>query len=144
MKITMTNQALIAIFILFIIVIIVNVFFPISLMSNKHNKAYVAPCDASCQENKRQKAAEEKKKKEKNQRVKGAPTERNTTGRKIGRRLEFWNWGKPNHNTSEVEDYQPHRHDDKTDTRKSGNFNLNEQLSTIFGGGGIGGIGGWR
>lgn len=98
----MTNQALIAIFILIIIVMSVNVFFPISLSLETNQKR--PGCDADCQEINRQKAAEKKKKKEKNQRVKGAPTEKNTTGRKIGRRLEFWNWGKPNHNTSEVED----------------------------------------
>ena len=139
-----TKQTLIAIF---IIVILVNVFFPISLRSRGH-KAEGTRCDDACKKRK----AEEKKKKEKNQRVKGAPTERNTWGRKIGRKVEVWHWGKKHHNSSEVEDYQQHRHDNKTDTQKTQNFNLNpsfnfnRQLSGIFQGGGIGFGGGlnWR
>lgn len=134
-----TKQALIAIF---IIVILVNVFFPISLKSRNYKGRAAPECDAACE----RKKTERRKKKEKNQRVKGTPTERNTWGRRIARRVEVWNWGKKDHNTSEAEDYQQHRHDDKTDTRRSGNFNLNEQLSGIFQGGGIGFGGGlgWR
>ena len=129
-----TKEALIAIFILFIIAILLNVFFPISLRSFGR-KGEGTQCDAACARRK----AEANKEKEKTQRVKGAPTERNTFGRRLARRLEVWNWGKKHHNSSEVEDYQQHRHDDKINTRRSGNFNLNQQLSGIFRGGGIGG-----
>jgi len=143
-----TKQALIAIFILFIIVILVNVFFPISLKGRNHKGIAGHGCDAECERRK----TERRKEKEKNQRVKGAPTEKDTVGRRIARRVEVWNWHKKDHNTSEAETYQQHRHDDKTDTRKSDNFNLNpsfnfnRQLSGIFQGGGIGFGGGlsWR